>query len=68
MGLDYHTSIPEQPPGESWYAGMGITIDPRWGRTYIYANARNKNTDYELWEACSIWVEICHSFAILGSK
>jgi hypothetical protein len=51
VGIDFYTSIPEQPPGESWYAGIGITIDPRWGRTYIYANARNKNTDYQLWVA-----------------
>ncbi len=51
-GLDFHTSIPEQG-GSSWYSGMGIKKDSAWGKTYIVINVKNKNTDYQTFEAIS---------------
>ena len=49
VGLDYHTSIPEQG-GVSWYCGIGLFKDPRAGFAYIFAHLRNKNTDYQVWK------------------
>lgn len=49
VGIDYHTSIPEQG-GISWYSQMGLFKDPRAGFAYIFANIKNKNTDYQFWK------------------
>ena len=43
--LDYHTTIPEQPPGASWATSIGIRRDIE-GEIYLFAQAYNVNTDY----------------------
>ena len=44
-GLDIHTSIPEQSPGASWFAGMGLRSKPSINRIYAFGHWNNKNTD-----------------------
>jgi hypothetical protein len=41
-GLDYHTTIPEQPPGISWGAGVLIQKNAN-GNTFIMARYYNNN-------------------------
>lgn len=43
--LDYHTTIPEQPPGMSWHATIGIRRKA-WGDVILFAQAKNVNTGY----------------------
>jgi hypothetical protein len=43
--LDYHTTIPEQPPGRSWATSLGIRKEAG-GEAYLFAQAYNVNTDY----------------------
>ena len=43
--LDYHTTIPEQPPGKSWFTDIGIHKYPG-GDVYIFAQCLNVNTGY----------------------
>lgn len=52
--LDYHTTIPEQPPGKSWQADMGVHKFPNGG-AILYAQYFNVNaglgTSLELGQA-----------------
>jgi hypothetical protein len=43
--LDFHTSIPEQPPGRSWTTGLGLRKKSS-GEVSLFAYAVNVNTDY----------------------
>ena len=43
--LDYHTTIPEQPPGRSWATSVGIRKRSS-GRVSLFVTAYNVNTDY----------------------
>ena len=47
-GLDYHTSIPEQPPGISWWSQIRIGKFSN-GWVYIAGQYKNKNTDETQW-------------------
>jgi hypothetical protein len=40
--LNFHTTIPEQPPGKSWFVNLGIIRDPA-GRIFILGEYRNIN-------------------------
>jgi hypothetical protein len=40
--LDYHTTIPEQPPGKSWFTDLGIHKYTN-GELYLFAQCRNMN-------------------------
>lgn len=48
IALDFHTSIPEQPPGASWLCQIKLMRDSNWdnGNIYIAGQCMNKNTDY----------------------
>ncbi len=41
--LDYHTTIPEQPPGKSWTTDIGIRRYPT-GEAYLFAQCVNVNS------------------------
>jgi hypothetical protein len=43
--LDYHTTIPEQPPGKSWFTDIGIRRYPS-GDVYVFAQCCNVNAGY----------------------
>jgi hypothetical protein len=43
--LSYHTTIPEQPPGKSWFTDLGIYKYPS-GEVYLFAQCINVNTGY----------------------
>ncbi len=43
--LNYHTTIPEQPPGKSWFTDLGIGKSPS-GEVYLFAQCCNVNTGY----------------------
>jgi len=45
--LDYHTTIPEQPPGKSWFTDLGIYKYPS-GEVYLFAQCVNVNTGYQV--------------------
>jgi hypothetical protein len=45
--LSYHTTIPEQPPGKSWFTELGISKYPS-GEVYLYAQCVNVNTGYRV--------------------
>lgn len=45
IGLDYHTSIPEQPPGASWYGKIGLSVRDNQLPS-INVLMANKNTGY----------------------
>ena len=40
--LNFHTTIPEQPPGKSWLVNLGLIRDPS-GRVFIIGEYRNIN-------------------------
>jgi hypothetical protein len=46
--LDYHTTIPEQPPGKSWFTDLGICKYPS-GEVYLFAQCCNVNTGYRVY-------------------
>jgi hypothetical protein len=46
--LDYHTTIPEQPPGKSWFTDLGIRKYPS-GEVYLFAQCCNVNTGYRVY-------------------
>ena len=43
--LDYHTTIPEQPPGKSWFTDIGIRRYAS-GDVYAFAQSCNVNAGY----------------------
>ena len=43
--LDYHTTIPEQPPGKSWFTDIGIRRYAS-GDVYVFAQCCNVNAGY----------------------
>ena len=45
-GLDFHTTIPEQPPGKSWWAQIAI-IHGATGETFLMGGYFNVNMGYE---------------------
>lgn len=45
--LNYHTTIPEQPPGKSWFTDLGICKYPS-GEVYFFAQCVNVNTGYQV--------------------
>jgi hypothetical protein len=47
--LSYHTTIPEQPPGKSWFTDLGIRRYPN-GLVSLFAQAWNNNTFYRFYE------------------
>jgi hypothetical protein len=46
--LDYHTTIPEQPPGKSWFTDLGIRRYAS-GEVYLFAQCCNVNTGYRVY-------------------
>ncbi len=46
--LDYHTTIPEQPPGKSWFTDLGIRRYAS-GEVYVFAQCCNVNTGYRVY-------------------
>jgi|GEM_PF-2140949 len=42
-GLNFHTTIPEQPPGRSWWAGISIFKDPGGSGALVVAQYSNLN-------------------------
>jgi hypothetical protein len=44
-GLNFHTTIPEQPPGKSWWAGISIFKDPGGPGALVVGQYGNVNLD-----------------------
>ncbi len=47
--FDYHTTIPEQPPGRSWFTQIGLRRDPE-GDVFIMAQTCNYNLGYRTYK------------------
>jgi hypothetical protein len=45
--VDYHTTIPEQPPGVSWFTELGIRKSSERGLD-LFAQCINRNTEYRV--------------------
>ena len=50
IDLDYHTSIPEQPPGASWFCQFGLKREPTRPKEVVFAYWKNKNTEQRFWK------------------
>ncbi len=46
--VDYHTTIPEQPPGVSWFTELGIRKFSG-GELNLFAQCINRNTEYRVY-------------------
>jgi hypothetical protein len=42
-GLNFHTTIPEQPPGRSWYVTLGLFKDPTGSGALVIGQYENLN-------------------------
>jgi hypothetical protein len=42
-GLNFHTTIPEQPPGRSWYVTLGLFKDPAGSGALVIGHYENLN-------------------------
>ncbi len=47
--FDFHTTIPEQPPGRSWFTQIGLRRDPE-GNVFIMTQTCNYNLGYRTYK------------------